>query len=181
MNFISLSRNFEPPGNLLVRLGSPRKQPLAQIRETIRNQKISTASGIADCTASAPLTSGFMMTSYPSVKLLLDVIPWRPVKVAVILARLQKTPCEAKPLELFLRNEEVVFFVAFLGPARRVVAEPNTASSPPWRKASTKVSLPAPDGPDTTNSRPGPLVNPPSVHAPWRQALEIAGSRGGDA
>jgi hypothetical protein len=29
------------------------------------------------------------------------------------------------------------------------------------RSTSTSVSLPAPDGPDTTNSRPGPVINPP--------------------
>src|SRR5665213_1932098 len=147
-------RDLEPRGDLFVRLGAARFQARAQVRELVGDDEDQdrVRELLLDRERAVHFGLGHDVVAVP--KLVLDERARHPVQVAVVLAPLEKCALRDAPPKLFMAQEEVVDVVALA----RVVAETEYRRRS-WRalRPSTNVSLPAPDGPDTTNRSPGPV------------------------
>src|SRR5580700_709171 len=86
-----LLRDLEPARDLLVRLGTAGEQTLAQIREPIRNEKDQYGIGIRRLDRERAVDLRLQDDVVAFGQGSLDVIAWRSVKVAVVLAPLQET------------------------------------------------------------------------------------------
>src|SRR5580698_8921594 len=109
-----LLRDLESPRNLLVRLGATGEQSFAKMREPVRDEKDQHGVRIRRLHRESAVDLRLHDNVVALAQAPLDVITWRPVKVAAVLAPLQETALVAALLELPLRNEEIMFGVAFL-------------------------------------------------------------------